>query len=249
MAILSVMVDTREPAWVQALTFGGVPTVSVAIDAGDLQVATDDNKILVIERKTPEDLLNTLKADRLFPQCTRMLEVSRWSYIVVTGTFECSPLGKVITKQDQVGFSNGNGFLVTRETGWAWESLQGALLTVQEMGIGIVYAASDESFERTVIRLAARDRGNVPVTPPRLPEVIGPGKAIIASLPGIGIERMRAVLRFTGTPAWALTWLTELDSDEKVPGINIGTKRAIRQALGLDAETKLSVIALSDGAY
>jgi len=221
MGIQVATIDSREPAWTQALTFGGVPTLVMALEAGDVQVVTDDDKILVIERKTPEDFLSTLKADRLFPQCVKMLETSPWAYIVITGIFECSPLGKVITQPD------------SRITGWAWAALQGALLTVQEMGIGIVYVANDQEFEKTVIRLAARDRNVVHVPPARLPEVLGQGQALIASLPGVGIERCKAVLEYTGTPAWALTWLTELDSEEKVPGIGSITKAGVRRALGL----------------
>jgi len=247
MGIQVATIDSREPAWTQALTFGGVPTLVMALEAGDVQVVTDDDKILVIERKTPEDFLSTLKADRLFPQCVKMLETSPWAYIVITGIFECSPLGKVITLQD--GFAGeGGGYNVGRISGWAWAALQGALLTVQEMGIGIVYVANDQEFEKTVIRLAARDRNVVHISPARLPEVLGQGQALIASLPGIGIERSKAVLEYTGTPAWALTWLTELDSEEKVPGIGAVTKAGVRRALGLSESEKLSVISRTDGA-
>lgn len=248
MAISAVTIDSREPDWVQALTFGDVPTLVMALPAGDVQVVTDDNQILVIERKTPEDLLSTLKADRLFPQCVKILETSRWGYIVITGIFQCSPLGKVITVQDGASFSSGDGYDVRRETGWDWAALQGALLTVQEMGIGIVYVANDGEFEKAVIRLAARDRGEVRVLPPRTPDMLGAGVALLAGLPGIGIERAKAILQYAGTPAWALTWLCEPGASERVPGIGSGTKSAVRQALQLSEDQKLSVISADDGA-
>ena len=77
MAIASVIIDSREPDWVQRLDFG-VPAAVTALDAGDLWVATTDAQTLIIERKTPTDLLNTIKADRLFQQVIGMRQRSQW---------------------------------------------------------------------------------------------------------------------------------------------------------------------------
>ena len=41
MTLSSVIIDSREPGWVQSLTFGGVPTATVALDAGDVWAAID----------------------------------------------------------------------------------------------------------------------------------------------------------------------------------------------------------------
>ena len=228
--ILSAMIDTREPKWVRELAFGGVPTAAIALDAGDVQVATDDHKILVVERKTAADLLGTIRSGRLFPQCVKMLEVSSWSYLVVCGSLTC--LG-------------GHVVASSRTTNWSWAALQGALLTVQELGVGIVHAENDADFEPSVMRLASRDRGAVPVRPARVPNVLSDGEAIVAALPGVGLERMKAVMEYAGgNAAWALTWLTELESSDRIPGINIGTKQGIRRALGLPDWAQMSVISM-----
>jgi len=228
MCILSAMIDTREPAWIRDLTFGGVPTAAIALEAGDVQIATDDAKVLVIERKTGDDLLNTIRGGRLFPQCAKMLATSAWAYLVVCG---------------QLTPDNGHVKVDGIPTGWTWASYQGALLTCQEMGIGVVQVPSDTEFEAAVIRLAARDRGSVPIRPPRVPNILSSGEAIIAALPGIGLERMQAVMEYAGgNAAWALTWLTELDNGDHIPGVNIGTKQSIRRALGLEDWAQLSVI-------
>jgi hypothetical protein len=57
--ITAALVDSREPQWMQSLTFGGVPTVVTLLDSGDVWAVTDDGHTLMIERKTPSDLLNT----------------------------------------------------------------------------------------------------------------------------------------------------------------------------------------------
>lgn len=239
MAINSVMIDSREPARIQKLTFGGVPTVVTALDAGDVLVATGDSAMLSIERKTPTDLLGTIKAGRLFPQITRMIDLTPWRYLVIEGDWRRSTHGRVEVRR--------GAWAQWDETGWQWSAVQGALLTAQEMGVYVIQCG-DGQFEDAVIRLAKRSRGEKTVAPPRLPNVLSNGEAIIAGLPGIGMDRMGAVLDHCGTPAWALTWLTDLNSDG-IDGVSYGIKRAVRNALGLSDGLLLHVIADGNGEY
>ena len=109
--ITALFIDSREPLWVQELQFGDAPTTVTQLDAGDLMAACDDGAMLLIERKTPEDLLNTIKMDRLFPQIQGMLLHTRWAYLVITEPLLHGPNGEVVTRQ-------GN-------TGWKWASVQG----------------------------------------------------------------------------------------------------------------------------
>ena len=51
MGITAVVIDSREPEWVQNLKFGGVPTTVATLDFGDLHVLCDDDTTLIIERK------------------------------------------------------------------------------------------------------------------------------------------------------------------------------------------------------
>jgi ERCC4-type nuclease len=228
--ILSVMIDSREPEWIRKLTFGGVPTAVIALDAGDFLVATSDNRLLGIERKTSDDLLNTLRDDRLFPQIARLRASTEFAYLLVSGPLNPGADGKTIT---------------SRLTGWDWNAVQGALLTVQELGVSIVYATGDLDVEPTIQRLAGRRRDDVRILPPRQPNILGAGEAAIAALPGIGLEKLSTVMAAAGTPAWALLMLTQRDG-EHVPGIGPGTKATIRRALGLDDD--LDFVILPSGA-
>ncbi len=231
--ILSVMIDSREPSEYQQLHFGGVPTAVVALDAGDLLVATDDAAMLCIERKTPSDLLNTIREGRLFPQIARMREASVWSYLVISGEMVRSPNGKVCVQ-------NGRGMT---ETGWGWNAVQGALLTVQELGVGVIQCGEGTvEYEGAVLRLASRERGAVIVPPPRVAQVLSAGEAAIAALPGIGLERLSVVMKYCGSPAWALLALTEHSEQEHIPGVGEGTRRKIRAALGLDEDQELYIL-------
>ena len=216
--LVSVIIDNREPAWIKALSFGGAPTATTTLDTGDFLVATSDGALLGIERKTSDDLLGTLKEQRLFNQLTRLKDSTPWAYLLISGPFHPNNAGMVVT---------------TRETGWRWEAIQGALLTIQELGIHIIYASDDTDVEGTIIRLGKRNRNGVPVLPARQPNILTPGEAMLCALPGIGIEKLDALLEHCGTPAWALFCLTAEDG-EHVPGIGPGVRAQVRKAIGLD---------------
>lgn len=235
----AIITDSREPLWVQSLKFGGIPVSVMTLETGDIQVVCSDGAILNIERKTTSDLLESLKDDRLFSQCARLGQsrideqvsmsgkMTTWPYILITGVITCSPAGKVIIPE-------------RGETDFLYSSIQGALLSIQEIGVMVTFATGDQDLEAAVLRLAARKRDDLFLLPPRIPTIVGPGAAFLASLPGIGIERTMNLMAWSANrPAHVLSALTDLDLE--VPGIGQATKRKIRAVLGLkDGEILVS---------
>lgn len=238
MTISGVIIDSREPLWAQKLTFGGVPTAVIALDTGDVHVLCNDGCMLIIERKTPEDLLNSLRDDRLLPQMARMVEArldeqaaqasfTTWPYLVITGTLYRGPSGQVYT---------GDRGL----TGWNWDALQGALLTIQEMGVMVVFAGGDEDYEACILRLANRKRDAIKIIPPRPPQILGPGAAFLAGMPGVGPEHSLKLMEWADNqPAHALTGITDL-SVESCP-LPKATRKRIRTMLGLKDNQQLEL--------
>lgn len=233
----AILIDSREPDWVQHLTFGGVCTTVMALEIGDIHVATSDGCILMIERKTPEDFLNSLRDDRLLSQCAKLVQeriddqvsgaMSHWPYLLISGNFSASNSGKTVIPE-------------RGETGWAFAAVQGALQTIQEMGVMIVYCTNDYDLEAAILRLAARSRENLNLLPPRPPAILGIGAAFLAGLPGIGVERSMELMRWgNNVPAHVIAALTDLEVT--VPGVGLATKRKIRGMLGLrDGEQLVS---------
>lgn len=225
--LTSVLIDQREPDHIRSLQFGGIPVAVTMLDAGDLVCTTDDDAMLAIERKTPGDFLNTLKADRLFTQCQGIRAVTPWAYLVITGQLTPGPGGSVL--------ADG------RATGWAWASVAGALLTVQELGVHVLQLPNEQAFEQAIVTLGNRNRDNVPIPPARNGVVLTPAEAVLAALPGVGPERADAVLRHCGSAGWALSYLTRL-GENGVPGIGDGIKQRVRQALGVEPGNELTII-------
>jgi ERCC4-type nuclease len=227
--INAVIIDQREPTWIQSLTFGGVPTSVTILEQGDLLVAADD-AMLCIERKTPDDLLSSIQDDRLFRQAANLTTQTPWAYLVITGSLMCSSTGHVITQRG--------------ETGWAWGAVQGALLTVQELGVGVIQTGSEQDYERIVLSLSNRDRSQLPLGTVRSTRFLSPGEAALAALPGIGIERLDELIKATGTVGDALAWLTRIGDKDRVNGIGEGICHGVRKALGLQDHEYLLVTSI-----
>lgn len=228
MSISAIIIDSREPDWVKQLNFGDIPTSVQLLEQGDLMAASNDGELILVERKTPDDFLNSLKSDRLMLQLANMLTVTRWAYLMITGEFKLGVNGEVVT---------------SRVTGWNWDAVQGAILSIQEMGVYVVHCQGDEDYEAAIIRLGNRDRSKVaPVPPAKQPHVYTQAEAVLAALPGIGFKRLKSVLDAGGgSPAWAIALLTNLDEVEKFPGVPYGDRQRIRNVLGLKTNEMLAI--------
>lgn len=228
MSISAIIIDSREPDWVKQLNFDDIPTSVQLLEQGDLMAATSEGELILVERKTPDDFLNSLKSDRLMLQLANMLTVTRWAYLMITGEFKLGVNGEVVT---------------SRVTGWNWDAVQGAILSIQEMGVYVVHCQGDEDYEAAIIRLGNRDRSKVaPVPPAKQPHVYTQAEAVLAALPGIGFKRLKSVLDAGGgSPAWAIALLTNLDEVEKFPGVPYGVRQRIRNVLGLKTNEMLAI--------
>ena len=167
MTLKAVILASTEPASIKALNYG-VPTMVQALPCGDAWLATD-TQTLVIERKTLSDLLASIRDGRLFDQAARLVSQSKWCYEVITEL----PVVR-----------SGYIFLNGKMTEWKWASVQGALLTLQEMGVEVVWW--QDGYVECLKWLAGRDRDAVHVKPQKRDVIMqSPAETILCGLPGI----------------------------------------------------------------
>lgn len=237
--ITALMIDVREPEFFQRLKFGGIPTMATQLETGDVQAVTDDGCTLVFERKTASDFLNSLKDDRLFPQLARMTEIRNsqhrgmdeqltyFPYLIITGQFLPGPDGKV----------TADG----RATGWSFASVMGTLLSIQEMGVFVVFANGDLDYEDCILRIGKRDRKpQMRILPARASQMLGPKIVFLCSLPGIGIEYAQKILEWANDDlGQAVTGLTDMEIASPIP---LGIRRQIRDLMSLQALERLEKI-------
>jgi ERCC4-type nuclease len=224
--MLAVTIDSREPASIQGLKFGQTPVIVTLLDSGDCRVICDDGATLIIERKTPDDFLNSIKDGRLFEQVIRMKEVSPWCYLIITGALYALPDGYIQT--------------ANRHTGWRVESVEGAKITIQELGC-VVVECKELEYPAWIERLANRDRGNVRAGALKTGHILEPGEQALTGLPGIDLIMAQRLLE-CHTPARALEFLTRTDLSTSIQGIGPKTKENVKRSLGLKETECLKVI-------
>jgi hypothetical protein len=150
-----------------------------------------------------------------------------WCYVAIQGAYSCSTDGRVLH----------NGMI----TGWTWAALQGALLSVQELGVSIAHVADDAAYERLVISLAGRPRPTRRLLPPKDALFYTPGEAVLLSLPNVGSTKLATLLTACNTPAEALVALCDT-GPTVLPGIGPTTRQQARDALGLAEGAILTII-------
>ena len=191
--ITACMIDLREPDWVKNLTFGGVPTAVVMLDYGDVHVLTDDGCTLLIERKDTGRFFKTLFGMRDFsPTCEAGIQ-SHWG-----------PEKRGSSQDLALPDDNGGTATWTRRQGGHRRSGGYRLGLVRNSGRATDYSGDRLlrcllrrrcGFENAVLRLANRKRDpEFRLLPPRIPKLLGAGAALLASLPGIGTERVMEIL-------------------------------------------------------
>lgn len=217
MTLRAVVLDSREPTWVQELDFG-VPKSITSLPIGDCWLATEDTT-LVVERKTLADLLASIRDGRLFTQAAKMVSQSVWSYEVVT---------------ELPVIRSGCVWAGGQLTAWKWSSVQGALLTLQDIGVQVVFwPNSHQGYADALKFLAGRDRSTVKVHPQKRDVVMqSAGESILCSLPGISDGRAGSLLEYCGSAIEAIQFLCG-NSKDGVPGIGPAIKAGTRQALGV----------------
>ena len=228
--IKSVIIDSREPHWVQKLSFCGARKAVMEMEFGDIWLTCNDGQTLVIERKEPEDFIGSMTSNRLIRQAAGLAGLRKgglWPYVMITGELNPGPNGRT--------WVNGN----LRDIQFA--AVQGLLLSIQEMGVFTYFAKNSQDLEDACIRLSNRNRDDIL----KLPAVKRTGKRqtsgeeFLAGLPGLSTELSALTIREAGSAARALEMITNGEYLSKV-----GSKKRvkIRECLGLKENQTLQIV-------
>lgn len=248
-SILALQIDTRESDWLKTwdkrapAELAGVLISVQMLENGDAKIWCTDGSVLLIERKTPSDFLNSIPQDHIFDQASRMM-VERdatgiYPFLVITGEIHRNPqTGMCIIP----GSKHGDG--------WNWDAVQGALLTIQEAGVPVIFCASEMEYANALIRLAARNKTTMRINPTREIIPLTAQERVLCAFDGIGPELAKSILQNVTSLGWALDLLTDLDKQApKIPGIALGRKQQIVKTLQIPENSKLSVCSTEVAAF
>jgi hypothetical protein len=226
--ILMLTTDEQPTAEFRLLKPKDVPVTRLELgDSNTLLVLCSDGQILAVRYLPISGLLGELRQQRLIPKLLELHARSPWAYLVVSGTVTPTSSGKTVVNGQDV-------------TGWDWAAVQGALLSVQEMGVGLYTIKSESYLADTLYLLAKRDRTTKRVRPARDLLFLTPGEDVLLSLPGLGETKALDVLTWAGnSAARALDGIC--DPLMSVPGVSAADKVKIRKALGLAEGETLAI--------
>jgi ERCC4-type nuclease len=218
MTLQAILLAHNEPPWVKELKFD-VPTTVTQI-VGDAWLACEDATIIV-ERKTVIDLLNSIADKRLFNQCSEMLKISAWCYLTITG------YPKIL---------NNVYWIAGKPSKWTWRQVEGALATVQQLGITVIRNIPETAaaYTDTLRWLARRERGPVRLEPRRDSIMPSAGEQVLMSLPGIGQKRAQGYIKRFGTAGWTVCHLTQDETG--------AIAKSARQAYGLEDDQFMAIL-------
>lgn len=217
-AILGALLDTAaHPDLARLTTVDGVALVPAAIAPASVILVCADGATLAIRYMGAGDVLHSIRQGQLDAALVGLKERSPWAYLLIGGVMVPDRDGRV---------RHGD-----TATGWAWDAYQGALLSAQEIGVGVLILAHADSVGDTLARLARRARGPKKVRPLRDALFIDPGTDMLMALPGIGEAMADQILTHCANDVGAA--LLALTSDDTaLPGIGPKTREAARRVLG-----------------
>jgi len=235
MSLQAVILDSNDVSaapWLLDLDWGCSVSKADLHHVGDAWATVDDLATLVIERKTLSDLLASIRDGRLFTQAAAMIKVSAWSYEVVT---------------ELPVIRSGCVWAGGKLTNWKWSSVQGALMTLQDIGVQVVFwPNSHQGYADALKFLADRDRGPVKVHPQKRDVVMqSPGEHLLCSIYGIGDKKAEALLKYCGTTWQAIQFLLSDSNGEywpkEAPRITSADRVSLRHTLGIPDDLTLKI--------
>lgn len=224
-AIQQVLIDQKQPELLDHLGFEGAPIIRLPLVAGSFNLLAHDGALLAIERLPAESLITAVRQHTLTSRAATLKALTPWAYVIIVGSYSSDRRGKTVINGQSIN--------------WEWRSIQGALATVQELGVMILECGHDDQLGDLLITLARRNRGPARVQPLREALFATPAELVLQALPGIGEEKAESLLDQCPGAAWALVSLT--DPNHTLPGIGPKTIANARAALGLRDNERLSI--------
>ena len=221
----AVMIGQGQPELLDHLDYAGAPAMRVPLAAGSVNIVASDGALLAIERLPVESLPMAIRRSTLADRCAALKALTPWAYLIIVGELSVQ--------------RNGKAVIAGQPSGWDWRAIQGALATIQELGVVVLYAGTDTQFGELLQSLARRDRGPVKVAPVRDLIFATPAEQLLTAIPGIGEDKAESLLAEWPSAAWALIALTNPAYAPK--GIGPKTIAAARAALGLADNQQLSL--------
>lgn len=215
----------------------------VTVTAGDINIPLSDGTVLAIERKTPDDFLNSIPTRHLFNQVEVMAQNAKYSVIIVTGAFTYG-------KTDDMCYIRKDDERIS--TNWTGASVRAAITKIMYSGCPVIFCPEEFYCQAIAEQYSIANQGDTSqgikkrriITFPPIDERV----EFIAQIPGIGLKLAESLMMFAGkmegksddygTIASAFHWLSilvQIDKTERPAGWGPAKILAARKFFGLES--------------
>lgn len=187
-----ILVDSREPINI-ASCMNPENVTRVLLPTGDYVFFSSKGEKVVIERKTPGDLITSFQTGRFQDQMKRIIEDADYPFLLIEGHL----------------FATRDGFVKfgSQELRWRFTSIQSILMTAQFSGVYLVFSDNNEgtaSMVENMFDYFQRDE-HMSLMRPKVfkmfpDDMEATREAIVSMVPGIGPQLAKRLIDRFGTP-------------------------------------------------
>lgn len=235
---MQILIDSKEPQDIfeqVKLEFPKAKQKNLGANSGDL-FAQLSNGIFICERKTPDDLVNSIsnKSDskhNVFAQCEHIAKLARFAFLIIDGCLYFRN-GKLMSTRQGFGFA---------ETGWREVSIEAALTQIELSGCIVIRNYQGQTnYAKCVKSLILQcerfdnPRANTRSKQPSIFDnpVMQAKLDFIVAIPGVGIDRaVNLIKQFPDKSInELLSWVCAPD-ETKIELWGVKTHQAVREFL------------------
>jgi ERCC4-type nuclease len=185
-----ILVDSREPV---AIASYMKDVTRVTLPDGDYVFFSHDGKKVIVERKTPGDLLTSFQTGRFQDQVKRVVGDADYPFLLIEGHM----------------FATKDGFVKfgSQELRWLFTSVQNILVTAQLTGMYMLFSDNNEGTARVIESLYEyfQKEEHLSIMRPKVfkifdDDVTTVRESIVSMVPGFGPELAKRLIERFGTP-------------------------------------------------
>ena len=248
--MMRMLIDAHEPETLRKQlvdAFVGATVAELGDSCGDLWIELETG-IMIVERKTPDDLTASIADGRLFRQSEHIPRLCRFPFLVVDGELRYSDDGFLFGVRGRLGYV---------KTGWRKDSIEAALIKAQMHGmilvrdcenyilqLGHLIAMCERADVAHVNRYKARNQN--PFEDATQAKI-----DFLAQLPGVGTERAaKLVEAMDGGVMELIAWIANRNGREvdasKIALWGPVTHEKVREFLGLRPSQRIRIDSRSE---
>jgi len=218
------------------------------VTSGDVNIPLSNGSVLAIERKTPEDFLQSIGSGHIFDQIEVMANNAKYSAFIITGSFSYTNKSDMVVIDDEV-------------TNWKGASVRATMALIQYSGCALIFCPPNQypnmiaELYNTVNKPSEHrhlKKNRIVTFPP-----VDGRVELMAQFPSVSLKSSDSVMKWAGMMdgntdedgygrfASALHWISimlQIDKNSRPEGWGPAKVLSVRKMLGLESNEYITIL-------